>query len=201
MKLLILALIVSCLTTSALEAATRPSYNSKHQRTVTTTKPGASGSVRRPLVPLANSYWKPGQHQGPRKVVIDRSRQVAYFYIGDKKVGQSPVATGRKGFETPSGTFRVTQKNIKHASNLYGSFVSSSGKYLGDADAGDRPPSGARYVPAPMPYFMRLTDSGIGLHAGFVPGVPASHGCIRLPREMARKFYQALPIGSTVVIK
>lgn len=201
MKFWFFPLLVGWLATDSLQATTRPSYNTKHQRTITTETPGRSGASARPRVPLASSFWKPGDHQGPKKVVIYRDRQVAHFFIGDKKIGQSPVATGRKGYETPAGTFRVTQKKVSHASNLYGSFVSASGKHIRNASAGQAAPSGARYVASPMPYFMRLTDCGVGMHAGYVPGVPASHGCIRLPKDMAQKFYHALPIGSTVVIK
>lgn len=182
-------------------AASRPSYNSKHKRTLQQTTYSPASNSRQPRAPLKKSYWKTGEHSGEPKVVIYRNSQVAHFYFGSQKVGQSPVSTGRKGHETPSGTFTVTQKSRDHYSNLFGSFVSSSGKFMGEANAGQTPPSGARYRPAPMPYFMRLTDSGIGMHAGYVPGVPASHGCIRLPRDMARTFFQNLPMGSTVVIK
>ncbi|MEO0454854.1 MAG: L,D-transpeptidase family protein [Verrucomicrobiota bacterium] len=186
-----------------LNASPRPSYSSKHKRQYERTGYSTSGvsNTRRPRVPLASSYWKLSNHKGTPKVIIDRGGQVASFYLGSKKIGQSPVSTGRRGYETPAGTFRITQKSRYHSSNLYGSFVSSSGKYLGEANNGQRPPSGGRYVAAPMPYFMRLTDSGVGMHAGYVPGVPASHGCIRLPKEMAEKFFENLPMGSVVVIK
>jgi lipoprotein-anchoring transpeptidase ErfK/SrfK len=64
-----------------------------------------------------------------------------------------------------------------------------------------RVPAGGRYVPAPMPYWMRLTSSGIGMHQGFLPGYAASHGCIRMDKKVVRHFYSAAYVGMRVRIK
>jgi len=145
------------------------------------------------------AFWF-GGGEGKRRVVIDLSHQVAQVWAGDTLVGQSPVSTGKEGHGTPDGQYYIQQKNKDHHSNLYGSWVDASGKYAGDASAGDKKRKGMRYVAAPMPYFLRLTGSGIGMHAGFVPGFPASHGCIRLPHNMAEKFFDYLPMGAPVEI-
>jgi lipoprotein-anchoring transpeptidase ErfK/SrfK len=86
----------------------------------------------------------------------------------------SKVSTGRRGHETPVGTFPILQKKVHHRSNLYDD--------------------------APMPYMQRLTWDGVALHAGNVPGYPASHGCIRLPRAFAKKLYGVTGFQSTVVV-
>ena len=64
----------------------------------------------------------------------------------------------------------------------------------------DPKPPGTRFKGAPMPYFMRLTGSGVGLHAGYLPGYPASHGCIRMPEFMAENFFSSVSIGTPVTI-
>ena len=86
----------------------------------------------------------------------------------------SPVSTGKRGHETPAGTFRILQKKVHHRSNLYDN--------------------------APMPYMQRLTWGGVALHAGRVPGYPASHGCIRLPRSFAKKLYKITDFATEVTV-
>jgi lipoprotein-anchoring transpeptidase ErfK/SrfK len=81
--------------------------------------------------------------------------------------------------------------------------VNSSGNVIdSDAEAGDPVPRGARFVGAPMPYWMRLTGGGVGMHAGHIPnpGSPASHGCIRLPRGLAPKLYDVVDVGTKVIV-
>ena len=72
----------------------------------------------------------------------------------------------------------------------------------GDAKVGDRVPKGMKYVPAPMPFWMRLTSYGIGMHGGLIPepGKPASHGCIRLPHEFAEQLFELTERDSTLVV-
>ncbi|MBV7256598.1 L,D-transpeptidase [Pacificimonas sp. WHA3] len=112
--------------------------------------------------------------QGPVLIVISRPLQRAYVYRNGVPIGISTVSTGRKGHETPTGLFTVLQKRVEHYSNLYNN--------------------------APMPYMQRLTWGGVALHAGNLPGYPASHGCIRLPHEFARLLYGVTALGITVVI-
>ncbi len=111
---------------------------------------------------------------GPRRVEIDLARQRGLFLVDDKVAMDFPVCTGTKRKPTPTGSFRISQKDIDHVSNIYD---------------------------VPMPYFMRLTDYGIGLHVGDVFRTPASHGCIRLPREACEPLYHRAPSGTRVLIR
>jgi hypothetical protein len=111
---------------------------------------------------------------GPLVMVISLDEQLAYVYRNGIRIGVSTVSTGKKGKETPTGVFTILQKQVEHYSTLYDD--------------------------APMPYMQRLTWGGVALHAGHLPGYPASHGCIRLPFEFARRLYEVTNFGMTVVI-
>ncbi len=112
-----------------------------------------------------------------------------------------PVATGRSSYPTPAGEFRIRGKEKAYASNLYGKVVDATGvTVVENADRTSEIPEGGAFVGASMPNWMRLTDSGVGMHIGYVPGRPASHGCIRLRRETANRLFGLLEIGSPVVI-
>ena len=147
------------------------------------------------------SYWDGARSGGKPRIIIDLEQQRAYFYKGGEVVGVSVVSTGREGYDTPSGEFRITQKDLTHLSSIYGDYVDRSGRVLMenvDVTKDPRPP-GTVFRGAPMPYFLRIRG-GIGMHAGYLPGYPASHGCIRLPKGMAIHFFQNAPIGTPVVI-
>ena len=113
-----------------------------------------------------------------------------------------PVATGKKSHPTPSGNFAIRGKEKNYSSNLYGKIYDAQNVVLvADADARtDAVPEGGRFEGATMPYWMRLTDTGVGMHVGYVPGRPASHGCIRLKRETATQLFDLVKVGTTVVI-
>jgi hypothetical protein len=113
-----------------------------------------------------------------------------------------PVATGKRSHPTPTGSFTVIGKQKDYGSNLYGKIVDAAGTVLvADADTRtDVIPEGATFVPAKMPYWMRLTNTGVGLHVGYIPGRPASHGCIRLKRDVAVQLFGITRIGTPVVI-
>ncbi|MGA8657419.1 MAG: L,D-transpeptidase family protein [Chthoniobacterales bacterium] len=147
------------------------------------------------------SYWNDPRSGGKPRIIIDLEQQRAYFYKGDKIVGISVVSTGREGYDTPSGEFRITQKDLTHVSSIYGDYVDRSGQVLMEnVDAAKDPrPRGTVFRGASMPYFLRI-HGAIGMHAGYLPGYPASHGCIRLPEEMAVHFFQNAPIGTPVAI-
>ena len=112
--------------------------------------------------------------EGPVVIVVSIAQQRAYAYRNGLPIGISTVSTGKKGHETPTGVFTLLQKNIDHKSNLYDG--------------------------APMPYMQRLTWDGIALHAGNLPGYPASHGCVRLPLGFARLLYGVTRLGLTVIV-
>ena len=112
--------------------------------------------------------------RGPMLVLVSLPEQRAYVYRNGVRIGVATVSTGKAGFETPTGVFTVLQKNRAHYSNLYDD--------------------------APMPFMQRLTWDGVAMHAGRIPGYPASHGCVRLPYDFAEKLFTVTARGMTVVI-
>ncbi len=113
-----------------------------------------------------------------------------------------PVATGKSTHPTPTGSYHILAKEKDYKSNLYGKIHDASGVVLvEDADSRkDAVPAGARFEGAMMPFWMRLTDTGVGLHVGYVPGVPASHGCIRLKKDVAEELFTLTKVGTPVLI-
>jgi hypothetical protein len=111
---------------------------------------------------------------GPVLAVISIARQRLHVHDGTGLVAQAPVSTGMAGHRTPTGVFSVLQKRRHHHSNIYSN--------------------------APMPYMQRLTWSGVALHAGVLPGYPASHGCIRLPYPFAAELWGMTKVGTRVVV-
>lgn len=166
--------------------------------------------ARRPLLvqPVQASspplfVWHGDTTPGMTSVNIDLSEQKAYIFKNRENVGWTYVATGRSGYSTPTGTFRIMEKQVDKRSSRYGSIVNSNGDVLrGEATAGVHHVRGGHFLGAKMPYWMRLTGYGIGMHAGNIPnpGSPASHGCIRLPYDMAQMLYQHAPVGTRVTI-
>jgi lipoprotein-anchoring transpeptidase ErfK/SrfK len=133
-------------------------------------------------------------------VLVSLSRQRAYLYAGNQLALDTPISSGKKAGFTPTGDFTIIQKDPNHRSNIYGNFVDSRGRIVraGVSARIDSAPSGTHYEGAPMFYFMRLTSEGVGMHIGILPGYPASHGCIRLPAEIAPQIYQRVKLGTLV---
>ncbi|MBO9622679.1 MAG: L,D-transpeptidase family protein [Sphingomonas sp.] len=143
----------------------------------------AEGTVQPDTHPL-----KPGQfvwHEQPAQIaastateplslVVSLVAQRAYLYRGGRLLAETTVSTGAPGYDTPTGEFTILQKQAFHRSNLYSD--------------------------APMPHMQRLTWDGIALHGGYIPGRPASHGCVRLPVKFARQLFDLTPVGSKVTI-
>jgi lipoprotein-anchoring transpeptidase ErfK/SrfK len=148
--------------------------------------------------------WHAEGLYGAPSVVIDLHMQRAQVFIGGQYAGWSVVATGKEGFGTPAGDYTILEKVVNKHSTLYGRTVDAAGNTVNrDADVRRHtPPLGGRFLYAPMPYWMRLTWRGIGMHAGPIPrpGNPASHGCIRFPRPFAIQLYQIVRIGTPVRI-
>jgi len=110
----------------------------------------------------------------PLMAVVSLNNQRVAIYAGANRVLQATVSSGRKDYETPAGIYSIIEKNREHYSNLYDD--------------------------AAMPFMQRLTWSGIALHAGALPGYPASHGCIRMPYEFAEQLFDLSKIGMRVVV-
>ena len=164
--------------------------------------PSAVAARQRALHDPVAVVWEDGSGAtGEPNIVINLTTQEAFFYRGETLIGQTHISSGQKDYETPPGTYRVTQKDENHISSQYGQIIARSGAVLvRDADANATPrPKGARFVGASMPYFLRFKD-GYGMHAGFVPPYPASHGCVRAPEAMAKHFFDAAEVGTRVEV-
>lgn len=147
--------------------------------------------------------WHDDAGPGRVSVRISLSDQIAEFERGGREIGWCYVATGKEGHGTASGNYSIMEKIEDKYSNRYGWIEDEFGNVTdGDAKPSDRVPKGMVYVPAPMPFWMRLTSYGIGMHGGLIPepGKPASHGCIRMPKEFAPILYDAVDIGTPVII-
>jgi hypothetical protein len=119
--------------------------------------------------------WHPQRSQsGPLAIIVSLTKQRVYVYRNGIQIGVTSCSTGKEGYETPTGVFTILEKEEEHYSNIYDS--------------------------ASMPHMHRLTWDGIALHAGSLPGYPASHGCVRLPKAFAEKLYGITQIGTPVII-
>ena len=167
--------------------------------------PSTGGFASNPPEPGSSydpiSYWDGDGVQGAPSVKIYLKEQRAYFYKGDVLVGVSQVSAGREGHDTPVGSYKIIQKDKDHASSLYGDYVDAMGNVVQkDVETGKDPkPPGALFKGAPMPFFMRITG-GVGMHEGYLPGYPASHGCIRMPGKMAEIFFNNVDLKTPVQI-
>ncbi len=138
-----------------------------------------SGFTYMPSYPLTFTTWKDEafirgmKGFGQRRIVINLATQRGLFFIDGKVAMDFPVCTGTADKPTPRGSFTITQKNVHHRSNIYH---------------------------VAMPYFMRLTNDGIGLHVGYVARRPASHGCIRVPKEACKLLFAHVSTGTPVDI-
>jgi len=144
----------------------------------------------------------PQSGHGKASILVSLRAQRAYLYRGKEVVSEARISTGREGYGTPAGDFRVIRKDEDHRSSLYGAYVDDGGRIVkANVDVRkDRRPRGAHYVGASMPYFIEFLP-GFGLHEGNRPGYPASHGCVRLSHWKARQFYHASHIGTRVTIR
>lgn len=139
--------------------------------------------------------------QDNSKILIVLSRQRAYLLLDGDVAVDTPISTGKRAGMTPLGRYKVSQKHIDHRSNLYGNFVDRQGRVVraGVSSRIDSAPSGTRFEGAPMPYFLRF-NGAVGMHVGQLPGYPASHGCVRLPANIAPIFYNKSKLGTSVEV-
>jgi lipoprotein-anchoring transpeptidase ErfK/SrfK len=145
--------------------------------------------------------WHPDPDEPITHITINIAKQMVYVYQGDHLAASSPVTTGKPGHETPIGHFTIIKKDINHKSNLYGLITDEHGNVVDDnADTTKKLGPGQVYDQADMPYYMRLRDDGTGMHGGYLPGYPASHGCIRLPHAFAELLYSNVSLGVPVDI-
>lgn len=147
--------------------------------------------------------WNDDGGAGKVSIRISLTDQIAEFKRADRSIGWCYVATGKEGHDTRPGTYKITEKIADKHSNIYGWVEDEFGNVTNpDAKASQKVPAGMIYVPAPMPYWMRLTSYGVGMHGGIIPepGEPASHGCIRMPKDFVPILFDAVEVGTPVVI-
>jgi lipoprotein-anchoring transpeptidase ErfK/SrfK len=151
---------------------------------------------------LAGTASVSGQAEKPNpfSVEIDLQMQTAYLIRGRQVVVESPISSGRQGHLTETGSFKILEKERDHYSSIYGKIVDANGNTIvADADVDMRVPHGGRFIPAPMHYFMRFNEAD-GMHAGYLPGYPASHGCVRMPEQLAIAFFNRVDVGTPVTV-
>jgi lipoprotein-anchoring transpeptidase ErfK/SrfK len=136
--------------------------------------PARHAKTHRPGEKKSAVVAKEAKPQGPLIISISIAQQKLRVYDANGLFAESPVSTGMQGHPTPMGVFSVIQKQKFHQSNIY---------------------SGA-----PMPFMQRITWSGVAMHAGVLPGYPASHGCIRMPAAFAVKMYGWTRMSARVII-
>ena len=134
------------------------------------------------------------------RIVVSIPKQRTYLMLNEQIVIDGPISSGKHGHSSPTGHFTVLEKDPNHHSTLYGDFRDSSGRIVraGVSARIDSAPSGTHFVGAEMKWFLRLTDDGVGMHIGILPGYPASHGCIRESAEGAKLFYNHVKVGTPV---
>ncbi|MBX9743511.1 MAG: L,D-transpeptidase family protein [Chthoniobacterales bacterium] len=148
------------------------------------------------------SYWDGDNVPGAPSIVINLTSQRLYYYKGNQLVGVSAVSTGSEGRETKAGRYKVIKKDLHHVSSECGDYVDSHGTpVVKNIVLKEVPmPPGTHFVGSPMPCYMMIYP-GVGMHIGFLPGVPDSHGCIRLPDRMAKTFFEVTPLGTPVIVE
>lgn len=167
------------------------------------TTPNAPRPAGTPAPYQPQGYWDGDGVHGKSKIRIVRAEQKDYFYKGGTLVGVAPISSGDLDHSTPPGRYRVTEKDVDHESSVYGIIKNRSTGEVINNNADIRKSkvrSGEVFVHAPMPNFMRF-NHGIGMHTGYLPGYAASHGCVRLPDYMAKKFYVNAKVGTTVIVE
>ena len=137
------------------------------------------------------------------KVKIDLSDQRGFLLVNDAIAMDYRVSTGRSSHKTPTGSYKITEKIRDKRSNLYGRIVNSAGKTVksGADSRKHKVPSGGKFIGASMPYWMRLTNGGVGMHQGNVGRRYASHGCIRTHRAAVPIVFAKTKVGTPVTIQ
>src|SRR5438477_12378050 len=125
---------------------------------------------------------------------------MAFLLQNGRVAFASPISSGRYGHLTEKGSFKVLEKERTHYSSMYGKIVDSRGNTIvADADADMPVPAGGKFIPAPMHYFMRFAGAD-GMHAGYLSGYPASHGCVRMPEQYACVFLYLVSDWNTFTV-
>jgi lipoprotein-anchoring transpeptidase ErfK/SrfK len=156
------------------KSSAQPKKQTKIKRQEKTRSGNARSSPMQQEPAKVNSEVLAKAEPGNIRVVVNISKQRMYLMVRDEVAIDSPISSGRTGKATPTGNFTVSEKDERHISSIYN---------------------------CPMKYFLRLSGMSFGLHVGELPGYPASHGCVRLPEEVARTLFEQTPVGTNVTIE
>ena len=158
--------------------------------------------------PKTHSVWKNEEllsrtDASNSHIKIDLKTQRGMLMNGEEVVIDYPICSGVKSRPTPTGTFYILEKIVDKSSNRYGKILDAEGEIVnGDADVQLDPiPEGGKFVGAPMRYWMRLTNDGVGHHIGPVRRYPASHACVRGPSGTIPTVYSKVKEGTRVIIE
>ena len=151
-----------------------------------------------------NEMLLPTLNPANAKIEVSLGEQRARVYRKDGGakilVIDTRISSGKPGHATSTGSYQIKEKLVAKQSTLYGTWVNSSGETSGSSsDSRSRPAGASRFVGADMPYWMRI-NGGIGMHIGYVPDYPASHGCIRVPEAIQPLIYSKVGVGTSVTI-
>jgi len=178
-----LALTLAATAVIALSAPATPAMASIETMEAKSTAASAASIAREDMYQaFGDRTLKAGQYlwrdvpdsAGAERVVVSLSDQLAYLYRGNELMAVSTISSGTDSRPTPTGIFNILEKKRLHHSRKYDN--------------------------APMPFMQRIDQYGVALHAGHLPGRPASHGCIRLPSQFAAKLFSTTPVGTPVLI-
>jgi lipoprotein-anchoring transpeptidase ErfK/SrfK len=134
------------------------------------------------------------------EVIINLTQQTAYLVENGRVALISPIASGKEGWGTPTGRHRIINKDLNHISEDFGSVVDAYGGIVNpNATPRSHVPRGCHYMPAPMPDYMQF-GRYFGMHGGYLPGYPASHGCVRMPHDLAAEFFARVKVGTPVEV-
>jgi hypothetical protein len=204
------ALLALCIIFAGCASQTTANVKSKKKQRenyiVMINADGTRSLVRDQLVPatLIQRAWEWNPDLAPTGKVemeIVLNEQRLYIYRNGVEIGYSAISTGREGRNTKPGQYKILAKSRDHVSNRWGVWKDADGNVINNSVANDEPrPPGITWEGAPMPYFLRLTWDGMGLHEGFLPGYPASAGCIRVHDGMASKIFEIVEVGTPVRI-
>jgi lipoprotein-anchoring transpeptidase ErfK/SrfK len=152
------------------------------------------------LMTVSALLWASVGMASQTRVIINLSDQTASLVQQGRITLVSPIASGKPGWSTPTGNFHIFNKDIDHRSRSFGLVVDPYGRVVNpNATPSSHLPRGGHYEPAPMPYFMEFSPA-VGMHAGYLPGYPASHGCVRMPRDLAVLFFERVRMGTPVTV-
>lgn len=158
-------------------------------------------AVQAVIPPPSQGWWNPEGASGPSRIIVHLGEQKAFFYKGKRLIGTTTISSGKRGFGTPPGHYHVISKDRDHRSSEFGDYVDGAGNVVKEnVDVRkDSQPRGTHFLGARMNYCMHF-NGGYAMHEGYVPPFAASHGCIRVPKGMAEHFYDAAPIGTTLIV-